>query len=68
VFFLGVLGVFWWNWDLIQAFTLAKKVLYCLIPASSPFFSGYFGDGFLTNYLSRLASNHSLPDLNLSSS
>jgi hypothetical protein len=28
-----------------QDFALAKQVLYCLSPTSSPFCSGYFGDG-----------------------
>jgi hypothetical protein len=32
---------------------------------SSPFYSSYFEDGGLTNYLPRLASNHDLSDLNL---
>jgi hypothetical protein len=31
--------------------TLAKHVLYHYSQASSPFCSGYFGDGGLTNYL-----------------
>jgi hypothetical protein len=37
---------FWWDWG----FVLAKQVLYCLSHTSSPFCSGYFGDGLL-NYL-----------------
>jgi hypothetical protein len=35
----------------------AKQVLYRLSQASSPFYSGYFGDGGLENYLPGLASN-----------
>jgi hypothetical protein len=34
----------------------------------SLFFSGYFGDGGLTNYLPRLSSNCDPPDLSFSSS
>jgi hypothetical protein len=36
---------FWWNWDL--NFLLTKQALYYLRHTSSPFFSGYFGDGIL---------------------
>jgi hypothetical protein len=32
------------------------------------FFSGYFGDGGLVNYLPRLTSNHEPPDLSFPSS
>jgi hypothetical protein len=38
-----------------------------LSPTSSPFCSGYFGDGNLENYLPRLALNHDPPDLSLPS-
>jgi hypothetical protein len=33
-----------------QVFMLAKQTHYCLNHTSSPFFSGYFGDGGLVNY------------------
>jgi hypothetical protein len=36
-----------------------------LIYTSSPFYSDYFGDGGLANYLTALALNCDLPDLNL---
>jgi hypothetical protein len=39
-----------------QGFALAKHVLYHLSHTSSPFCSGYFGDGGLENYLLGLAS------------
>jgi hypothetical protein len=39
---------------------LAKQVLYCLNHTSSPFCSGYFGNGGLVNYLPRLVSNGNL--------
>jgi hypothetical protein len=42
-FFFGATGV--WTQD----FMLAKKVLYLLRHTSSPFCSGYFGDGVLRN-------------------
>jgi hypothetical protein len=48
---------FKWDWVWTQSFVLAKQVLYYLSHTSSPFYSGYFGDGSLTNYLPRLASN-----------
>jgi hypothetical protein len=35
-------------------FMLGKQVLYCLSYMSSPFCSGYFGDGGFTSYLPRL--------------
>jgi hypothetical protein len=44
---------------------LAKLAVYCLSHTSSPFCSGYFGDGGLLNYLSGLALNHDPPDLSL---
>jgi hypothetical protein len=34
-----------------QGFTLTKQVLYRFSQTSSPFYSGYFGDGGLTKYL-----------------
>jgi hypothetical protein len=51
-----------------QGFTLAKQVLYRLSHTSSPFCSGYFGDGGLMNYLPRLASTYHPPDLLISAS
>jgi hypothetical protein len=39
--YLGVTGV--WT----QGSTLAKQALYCLSHTSTPFCSGYFGDGVL---------------------
>jgi hypothetical protein len=59
--FFGGTGV--WT----QGFTLTKQVLHHLSHTSSPFCSGYFGDGVL-NYLRRLALNHDLPNLSLPSS
>jgi hypothetical protein len=44
------------------SFVFAKQALYHLSHTSSPFCSGYFEDGGLTNYLPRLASNHDPPD------
>jgi hypothetical protein len=44
-------------------FVLAKQVLHHLSHALSPFCSGYFGDGGLTNYLTGLVLNHDPPDL-----
>jgi hypothetical protein len=49
-----------------QGFTLTKQKFYHLSHTSSPFYSGYFGDGgrrSLTNYLPRLASNRYPLDL-----
>jgi hypothetical protein len=46
---------------------LAKQVL-CFNHTSSPFSSGYFGDGGLVNYLPKLALNLDPPDLSLQSS
>jgi hypothetical protein len=40
---------------------LAEQVLYYLNHTSSPFCSGYFGDGNLVNYLPGLSSNGDLP-------
>jgi hypothetical protein len=45
---------FIWIWG----FMLAKQVIYHLRHTSSLFFSGYFADGGLKNYLPCLASNH----------
>jgi hypothetical protein len=39
LFFFGGTGIW------IQGFTLAKQVLYTWATTSSPFYSGYFGDG-----------------------
>jgi hypothetical protein len=41
------------------------NMLYCLHNTSRPFFSGYFGDGGLTNYLPVWASNYDPPVLSL---
>jgi hypothetical protein len=46
-----------------QGFVLAKQMLYHLSHTSSPFCSGYFGDGSLMNYLPGLASNCDPPHL-----
>jgi hypothetical protein len=54
-----------WDWDL--NFELAKQ-MFCLSHTSSPFCSGYFGDGDLENCLPELASNHDPPDLSLPTS
>jgi hypothetical protein len=35
---------------------------------SSPFYSGYFGDGSLSSYLHGVAANHDPPDLSFPSS
>jgi hypothetical protein len=48
-----------------QGFVLAKQMLYCLSHSSSPFFSGYFGDKGLEDYLPRLVLNLDPPDLSL---
>jgi hypothetical protein len=45
-----------------------KQALYCLSQASSPFFSGYCGDGGLKKYLPGQASNLDPPDLSFPSS
>jgi hypothetical protein len=47
---------------------LLKQELYHLSQTSSPFCSGYFGDGGLVNCLPGLDSNHDLSDLSLPSS
>jgi hypothetical protein len=51
-----------------HSFTFAKQVLYCLSHTSSPFYSVYFGDGGLTNYLPELALILDPSDLSLPSS
>jgi hypothetical protein len=51
-----------------QSFTLAKQVLWHLSHTSSPFCSGHFGDGGLSNYLPSLPSNHYPPNHSLPSS
>jgi hypothetical protein len=43
-----------------QGFVLAKQVLYCLSHTSSLFWSAYFGDRGLVNYLPRLTLNTSI--------
>jgi hypothetical protein len=60
--FLGRGAVVW-----IQAFALAKQVLYCLRHTSSPFWSGYFGDEVLRSILLGLASVLCLANLSLPS-
>jgi hypothetical protein len=55
-FFLLLVGLRFWT----QGFAFANQVLYFLSYTSSPFCSGYFGDGGLKNYLPGLASNHDL--------
>jgi hypothetical protein len=52
----------------LKDFTLAKQALYHFNHTSSPFCSGYFGDGGLVNYLPRLASNYCPPNPSLPSS
>jgi hypothetical protein len=47
---------------------LAKQVLYTGATPPVYFWSGYFGDGGLTNSLPRVALNHDPPDLSLPSS
>jgi hypothetical protein len=49
-----------WGFEL-----LTKQVLYDLSNTCNPFFSGYFGDGGLMNYLPKLALNHDPPKLSL---
>jgi hypothetical protein len=44
---------------------LQNRAPYHLSHTSSPFCSGYFGDGCLANYLPWLASKHNPPDLSL---
>jgi hypothetical protein len=47
-----------------MGFELRASYLQSMIShTSSPFCSGYFGDGGLWNYLPGLASNHDPPDL-----
>jgi hypothetical protein len=48
-----------------RGFALAKQVLCCSSHTSSPFCSGYFGDGGLMKCLPRLASNCHPHDLSL---
>jgi hypothetical protein len=64
VLFICFSGIAVWT----QGFTLAKQVLYFLNYTSSPFYSGYFRDGGLMNYLPGLALNLDPPDLSLPSS
>jgi hypothetical protein len=44
------------------------QALFCLSYISSPFCSGYFGDGSFMNYLSKMTLNCNTPDLSLPSS
>jgi hypothetical protein len=62
LFFFYRIGV--WT----QGYMLVKQTLYCLSHTSSPFCSGYFGDGDIMSYLPGLVSNHNPPDLSFSSS
>jgi hypothetical protein len=55
VLFICVGLFFWWDWGFMLAGAL-------------PFWSGYFGDGGLSNYLPSLASNHNPPNLSPSGS
>jgi hypothetical protein len=48
-----------------QGFVLAKQAFYVLTHTFSPFFSGYFGDEGLENYLPGLVLNFNPPDLTL---
>jgi hypothetical protein len=48
-----------------RALCMQSRPLYCLSHISSPFCSGYFGDGGLVIYLPKLASDCDLPDLSL---
>jgi hypothetical protein len=62
-----ILGFFGgWGFE-FRVSHLQSRCSNCLNHTSSPFCSGYFGDGGLKNYLPRLASNHNLPDLSLPS-
>jgi hypothetical protein len=61
LFFLFIY-LFWWNW-VNSGLHTSKEVLHSLSQNSSPFCSGYFGDGGLTNCLSGLALNFDPPDL-----
>jgi hypothetical protein len=47
---------------------LAKQTLYCLNHTSTPFFSGYFGDGVAQTIYPELAKNCNPLDLSLPSS
>jgi hypothetical protein len=49
-------------------FELKAAGVLLLEPHISPFYSGYFRDGGLVNYLLGLDSNHNPPDLSLPSS
>jgi hypothetical protein len=72
-----VLGVVFWAlfvcfcgtgvWTLL-GFTLAKWILHHLSHTANLFCPGYFGDGGLSNYLLRLASNYDPPNLCLPNS
>jgi hypothetical protein len=56
------------GWSLNLGLILAKQALYPMSHTSSPFYSGYFGDGGLMNCLPRLVLNLNPPDLGLPSS
>jgi hypothetical protein len=49
----------------LRALVFAKQELYHMSHTSSPFSSGYFGDGGLTSYLLELASDLNPLDLSL---
>jgi hypothetical protein len=53
--------------NLTFCFVLAKQAFYCLSHTSSPFCSGYFEDGVLSNYLSGLALNQDPPNFSIPS-
>jgi hypothetical protein len=60
--------LFWWAGVWTQGFVLAKQVLTLLLEPQLQFIcSGYFGNGSLLNYLSRLALNHNSPNLSIPS-
>jgi hypothetical protein len=59
---------FLWDWGLNSGLCAYKVDTHHLSPASSPFCSGYFGDGGLANYLPGLSSNLSLSDFSLPNS
>jgi hypothetical protein len=44
LFIIIIIFFFWQHWGLNSVFMLVSQELYCLSHASSPFYSGYFGD------------------------
>jgi hypothetical protein len=63
VVWFGLVGL---EFELKQGFALTKQALYHLSHTSSPFCSGYFGDGGLANYLLGLALNLDLLQISAS--